>query len=104
MLAFSLNIVVATVIKQLSAVGFLLAGIVKDICIIVTSAWFLGESLSAQQLVGFTLALIGVLSYSMYKQNLDCFEDDHLLQGFSRVAERLFGWQNDKIPVANLEP
>merc|ERR1719215_1056182 len=96
MLAFSLNVLVAQCIKQLSAVGYLLCGIVKDICIIVTSSWFLGESLAAQQVVGFTLALSCVASYSLYKQNIDCFEDDHLLQGFSRVAERLFGWQLDK--------
>merc|ERR1719272_2824828 len=90
-LAFVLNLVVAQCIKQLSPVGYLLCGIVKDVCIIVSSAWFLGESLSSQQVFGFTLALSGVASYSMYKQHPDCFLDDRLLAGFSRVAERFFG-------------
>merc|ERR1719375_938739 len=90
-LAFVLNLLVAQCIKQSSAVGYLMFGIVKDICIIVTSSWFLGESLSHQQMFGFTMALTGVASYSLYKQNPDCFQDDHLLSGFSRVFERLFG-------------
>merc|ERR1719460_1356096 len=41
-LAFGLNVIVAQCIKQLSPVGYLLCGIVKDVCIIVTSSFFLG--------------------------------------------------------------
>jgi len=89
-LAFILNCITASCIKQLSPVGYLLCGIVKDVCIIVSSAYLLGESLSIQQIYGFILALSGVASYSLYKQNSDCFEDDQLLHGFSRVAHRLF--------------
>lgn len=90
-LAFVLNLLVAQCIKQLSPVGYLLCGIVKDVCIIVSSAWFLGESLSAQQVCGFVLALSGVASYSMYKQNQDCFLDDRLFSGFGRIIERFLG-------------
>lgn len=89
MLAFGLNVIVAQCIKQLSPVGYLLAGIVKDVCIIVTSAWFLGESLSTQQVFGFTIALSGVACYSLYKQNQDCFQDDHIIHGFQRVAQKI---------------
>jgi len=88
-LAFGLNVVVAQCIKQLSPVGYLLCGIVKDVCIIVTSSFFLGESLATSQIVGFSLALSGVASYSLYKQNLDCFDDDSVINGFARVAKRL---------------
>jgi len=90
-LAFSLNIVVGQTIKQLSPVGYQMVCIVKNISIIVSSSLFLGESLSAQQVVGMTVALSGVTLYSSYKRNLDCFDDGHLLQGFLRVAKRLFG-------------
>jgi hypothetical protein len=88
-LAFALNVVVAQCIKQLSAVGYLLCGIVKDICIIVTSAVFLGESLEPVQIVGFCFALSGVGAYSLYKQNMDCFDDDSIISGFTRVAKKL---------------
>jgi len=88
-MAFILNLLVAQCIKQLSPVGYLLCGIVKDVSIIVSSSWFLGESLALQQIVGFALALTGVASYSMYKQNQDCFGDDLLLPGFAKVAKRI---------------
>merc|ERR1719401_2956957 len=58
-LAFILNATVALCIKRLSAVGYLLCGIVKDSCIVVTSALFLGESLSRLQVCGFIISLSG---------------------------------------------
>eukprot|EP00927_Polykrikos_kofoidii_P062157 TRINITY_DN56978_c0_g1_i1.p1 TRINITY_DN56978_c0_g1~~TRINITY_DN56978_c0_g1_i1.p1 ORF type:complete len:496 (-),score=73.67 TRINITY_DN56978_c0_g1_i1:54-1457(-) len=88
-LAFILNCTVAQCIKQLSAVGYLLCGITKDVCIIVTSTWFLGESLSNMQKLGFTITLSGVASYSLYKQNASCFDDDNLLEGFKRIAKNM---------------
>jgi hypothetical protein len=84
-MAFVLNVTVAQCIKQLSAVGYLLAGIVKDICIIASSTWLLGESLTGVQVLGFVIALFCVAMYSIYKRNADCFEDDRLLYGFARV-------------------
>lgn len=96
-LAFCLNLLVAQCIKQLSPVGYLLCGIVKDVCIIVSSTWLLGDSLTRQQVVGFSMALVGVASYSLYKQNQDCFEDDHL-RGFLKVAQRLFQKVPAKMP------
>lgn len=90
-LAFILNATVAQCIKQLSAVGFLLCGIVKDICIIATSAWFLGESLSLIQQVGFAIALFNVALYSLYKQNQPLFHDDNVLEGFRRLFGKCAG-------------
>lgn len=88
-LAFCLNVTVAQCIKQLSAVGYLLCGIVKDTAIIVTSTWLLGESLTLQQQVGFTMALSGVALYSLYKQNIALFHEDSLVDGFRRVYAKL---------------
>lgn len=87
-MAFILNIAVAQCIREVSAVGFLLCGIVKDNCIILTSTFFLGESLSHMQRIGFTIALTGVALYSLYKQNIDCFKDDNLYEGFKNVYVR----------------
>eukprot|EP00415_Alexandrium_ostenfeldii_P004998 UN4998 len=88
-LAFILNIAVAQCIREVSAVGYLLCGVVKDNCVILTSTIFLGESLSHMQQAGFTIALTGVVLYSLYKQNLDCFKDDNLYDGFRSVCIRL---------------
>mmetsp|Transcript_10427 Transcript_10427/g.23565 ORF Transcript_10427/g.23565 Transcript_10427/m.23565 type:complete len:163 (-) Transcript_10427:152-640(-) len=84
-MAFVLNVIVAQCIKQLSAVGYLLCGVVKDICIIVTSAFFLGDSLSYLQVGGFSVALAGIFLYSLYKQNPASFHDDDLVAGFARL-------------------
>jgi len=93
LLAFVLNIAVAQCIKELSAVGFLLCGVVKDTCIIVLSAWLWNESLTELQGVGFSLALAGVVMYSVYKQHPGCFEDDHLAYGFQKVIK--FTWSGE---------
>lgn len=85
-LAFVLNVIVAQCIKHLSPIGFLLAGVVKDTVIIMTSTAFLGESLTIQQDVGFCIALTGVGLYSVYKQNIDCFADDRLIPGFRKLV------------------
>jgi hypothetical protein len=85
LMAFVLNVTVAQCIKQLSAVGYLLAGIVKDICIIATSTWLLGESLTSMQVAGFSLALLFVTLYSIYKRNAESFREDNIVLGFARV-------------------
>merc|ERR1719331_2188113 len=53
MLAFSLNVVVAFCIKQLSPVGYIMMGTLKDVLIVSSSAVLLGETLTLQQMVGF---------------------------------------------------
>jgi len=100
LLAFVLNIAVAQCIKEVSAVGFLLCGIVKDSCIIISSTIFLGESLAETQCVGFSIALTGVVLYSLYKQNADCFEEDRLYQGFGNVFHRLFSGEKQNPELA----
>lgn len=66
-LAFVLNVLVATVIKETSAVGFILTGVVKDIVLVVVSATVFGEVVSRQQAAGFTLVLAGILFWSLMK-------------------------------------
>eukprot|EP00927_Polykrikos_kofoidii_P030813 TRINITY_DN2651_c0_g1_i3.p1 TRINITY_DN2651_c0_g1~~TRINITY_DN2651_c0_g1_i3.p1 ORF type:complete len:406 (-),score=57.36 TRINITY_DN2651_c0_g1_i3:76-1293(-) len=86
--AFILNCTVAQCIKQLSAVGFLVCGITKDIVIIVVSTWLLGESLTPMQKIGFSVTVIGVTTYALYKQNVACFEDDSLRSGFTKLFQQ----------------
>jgi len=85
-LAVALNVMIAVCIKHFSPVGYLVMGILKDIVIVSTSSIFLGESLTVQQICGFSIALSGVAAYSLYKQNIDFFVEDQLTTGFARVA------------------
>merc|ERR550514_29620 len=66
-LAFALNVTVAMLIKECSAVGFILAGLVKDIFIVSVSAMAFGDIITFQQMVGFTLTLAGIFTWSYIK-------------------------------------
>mmetsp|Transcript_52744 Transcript_52744/g.151101 ORF Transcript_52744/g.151101 Transcript_52744/m.151101 type:complete len:351 (+) Transcript_52744:77-1129(+) len=67
LLAFVLNILVASIIKELSAVDFMLAGVCKDIAIVLFSAAFFREVVTSVQAVGFIAALGGVFFWSYLK-------------------------------------
>jgi len=67
LLAFVLNILVASIIKEISAVGFILAGVCKDIAIVLFSSIFVGEVVTPTQVVGFIVALGGVFFWSYLK-------------------------------------
>jgi len=65
--AFSLNVTIAVLIKQTSAMTFILAGVVKDMVIVCASTYFFGDSLARQQVVGFTVATTGIFLWSYCK-------------------------------------
>mmetsp|Transcript_133456 Transcript_133456/g.426791 ORF Transcript_133456/g.426791 Transcript_133456/m.426791 type:complete len:349 (-) Transcript_133456:117-1163(-) len=71
LLAFVLNMLVATIIKEMSAVGFILAGVCKDIALVLFSAVFFAETVTGQQGVGFMVALAGVFFWSYLKVSPD---------------------------------
>jgi hypothetical protein len=64
MMAFVLNITLATVIKNLSAISFVLTGLVKDVVIVMASCVVFGDAVSLQQFAGFTVILFGVALWS----------------------------------------
>lgn len=70
-LAFVLNILIATIIKEISAVGFIMSGICKDIFIVVFSCLAFGEVISLQQVACFVVTLAGVGFWSLMKTNPD---------------------------------
>mmetsp|Transcript_8320 Transcript_8320/g.23120 ORF Transcript_8320/g.23120 Transcript_8320/m.23120 type:complete len:373 (-) Transcript_8320:108-1226(-) len=84
-LAFALNIVIAFVIKESSAVAFLLAGITKDAVIVSTGCFVFHEIVSGMQVVGFTLQLAAILLWSMMKSFPERF------QSMGAGASLLFG-------------
>lgn len=66
-LAFVLNLTVATVIKEASAVGFILCGVTKDIFLVAVSAVYFGEQITNLQVLGFSMILAGILFWSLMK-------------------------------------
>merc|ERR1719210_1358765 len=65
--AFALNVLVATVIKECSAVGFVLAGLTKDCAIVLFSAIYFDETVTSKQAAGFAVTLAGVFYWSYCK-------------------------------------
>jgi hypothetical protein len=65
--AFSINVVVAWTIWSFNPRGFLIAGIIKDIAIVLAASTVFGEQLNRLQCAGFSLALIGISLYGSYK-------------------------------------
>ncbi|CAJ1355313.1 unnamed protein product [Effrenium voratum] len=65
--AFALNVVIATTLKRLSAVAFVIIGIVKDSVIVATSSLVFGDHISSQQQVGFVVILTGIAFWSHLK-------------------------------------
>lgn len=83
--AFALNVSIALFVKHTSAVAMVLAGLVKDSMVILTSVLCMGEAMSHTQQVGFGLQLWGVFVWSLMKQFPDKFEEHGLIGGVHAV-------------------
>jgi len=70
-LAFSMNITIALLIKETSAIVYIMAGLVKDILIVLLSAGVFHESVVRQQYIGFMICLSGVFFWSYSKISPD---------------------------------
>jgi drug/metabolite transporter (DMT)-like permease len=89
MLAFALNVLVACCIKELSPTGYIMMGTLKDVVIVGASTIILGDTFTVLQVIGGLLSLVAILSYSLYRKNIDCFPEDALFTGAKRVFQRL---------------
>lgn len=67
MIALALNLVIAFFIAHSSAVGFIIAGIAKDICLIIADIVFSGTQVSKLQYIAFGLQVSFVTAYSLLK-------------------------------------
>jgi len=76
-MAWVLNIAVALVIKECSAVTFVLAGLVKDMAIVGASVLVFGEVVLLQQVIGFGICLGGIFVWSQLRTG----PDSKLVQG-----------------------
>lgn len=66
-LAFCLNILIALTIKRLSALAFVIIGLLKDGVIVASSAIVFLDPISRQQQVGFAITLTGIAMWSRLK-------------------------------------
>merc|ERR1719460_2428868 len=69
--AFALNVCVAIVIRFASGVSFVLAGVVKDVAIVACAALMFGAIITPIQIVGFSIAVLGVLFHSVMRSNME---------------------------------
>lgn len=84
-LAFALNVIIALFIKSSSAVAFIMAGIVKDAMIVSAGSAFFHEHISIIQVVGFSMQLVGIMTWGLMKTYPDAFQNGILI-GFQVLA------------------
>jgi len=65
--AFFLNILIALTIKRLSAMAFVIIGLLKDGVIVACSSIVFHDPISSQQKLGFAITLIGMAMWSHLK-------------------------------------
>jgi len=66
-LAFLLNLATIILIKNTSALTLNVSGIVKDLLLIAWSVTISGASITSTQYFGYTIAMIGIITYTRYK-------------------------------------
>lgn len=93
LLAFVLNLIVATCIKELSAIGFILAGVSKDIVVVLFSCLAAGEAITRPQWFSFFATLTGVFCWSYLK----VFPDRFQLAGKATEKSPLFAVSGGKV-------
>ena len=74
MIAFSLNIASVLLIKHTSALTLTLAGIVKDILLVMLSILLFGSPVSVLQYLGYSVSLLALNLHKEYKKNRAAFE------------------------------
>jgi len=86
LLAVCLNVLIAAVVHQTSAVVFVLAGVTKDIATIAISAAMYRSPVTHQEVVGYAISLVGICMYKVYKDNVATFKELGMIHGFIRVC------------------
>merc|ERR1719201_3243627 len=84
--AFALNVSVAVVIRFASGVGFVLAGVIKDVAIVACAALIFGALITPLQIIGFSIAVSGVLIHSVVRSNEEKAVKHGVLRTFSSVV------------------
>ncbi|OAV97385.1 hypothetical protein PTTG_00122 [Puccinia triticina 1-1 BBBD Race 1] len=113
LLALALNIAVLFLVSSTNALVLTLAGILKDICLILGSVLFLGSHVSSTQILGYSLAASGLLYFKFAVQPcpLPCPDDPHHHHPVSPGSSpKIPAWSPDyphryeALPLADREP
>jgi len=88
LVAFALNVSVVLLINATSPVIFILCGVMKDITIISGSVVALHQPVSAQQIVGYAAAVVGIQAFNLVSRSPDEFESHGLVRGGWEVLSR----------------
>ena len=67
--AFTLNVAVVLLISNTSALVLTLAGVIKDILLVVLSVTVFGSPVTPLQYAGYSVALLGLNMHKEYKKN-----------------------------------
>lgn len=68
-MAFLLNVLAPMIIKDCSALTFMITGLIKDMVIVLASSVVFGEVVVRQQIIGFIVCLAGILFWSHMRLN-----------------------------------
>merc|ERR1719335_334345 len=93
LIAFLLNHSVAYLLRISSGLTMVLAGIVKDICIVSLAAVMFGTHLEHIQIIGFVIAIMGIFAHSMVKSFPEIADEHGVVKGvflitFNRLPKR----------------
>jgi len=89
-MAVALNMLIAAVVHQTSAVVFVLAGVTKDIATIAISALMYRTPITGQEVGGYAISMLGICLFKVYKDNLRAFQERGMFGGFSEVLAKAF--------------
>jgi len=97
--AYALNLVMANFCRAVSALGFALTGVIKDVMIVCVGVWVMNETVTGTQALGFTMQVILITNWSMMKMFPAEFEDG-LVAGWGHLLDKaLYG-----VSTADLNP
>jgi drug/metabolite transporter (DMT)-like permease len=88
LLAFSLNIALAYLIKHSSALTLTLSGLTKDVLLCISSVLVFGNPVTFIQVAGYAIAIGGMLAHRHYKANRSTFDQVGLMKGMAMVISR----------------
>lgn len=91
MVAFFLNHSVSYLLRISSGITMVLSGIVKDICIVSIAAMLFGAHLERIQIIGFTIAIMGIFAHSVVKSFPEVADEHGVIKGIYVVAFKELG-------------
>ncbi|CAK9010724.1 unnamed protein product [Durusdinium trenchii] len=98
-IAFLLNVLIAVTLKKLSALAFVIIGVVKDMVIVSSSSLVFGDPISRAQEVGFAVTITGVLLWSRLKLQEQAARPKRRWDFPPLVTKQ--NWQESKMPMAS---